>query len=146
MKPNPLQSGWHRSLSWVLQLLVAGLLVVPAWNKLTSEPYAVELFAGLGMEPTGRYAIGVIELAAVALLLLPSTAVWGALLAFSVMVGAFITHLTRIGFGGDMLPTTVMWALVSAGAAALLILHRCRLPLFREALDRKPEPEPDDSL
>ncbi len=86
--------------SWVLQgILAAGLLLFGAFFKLTGDPSSEELFAligsntGLPAEPAGRYAVGIWELLAGILLLVPRTVVFGAIAAALGMLGAIGTHL-----------------------------------------------------
>jgi putative oxidoreductase len=68
-----------------------------AFSKLNSGPQDIELFTTLGMEPTGRIIIGLIELMAAVFLIIPAFSAVGALLAVGVMFGAVIAHLTVIG-------------------------------------------------
>ena len=58
---------------------------------------AVAMFTELGVEPFGRIAAGISELAAVVLLLIPATAALGGLMAAGMMVGAIGSHLAVLG-------------------------------------------------
>ena len=58
----------------------------------------------LGVEPWGRILTGILELIAGISLLLPWTALWGAILAALIMIGAISSHLFVIGFSGDNEP------------------------------------------
>ena len=82
------------------------------------------------MEPWGRYATGIAELVAVALLLNPRTAVLGAVLTTGLMGGAIMSHLTKLGIevqgdGGLLFGLAVTVLLLSA---IVIVLRRRDLP------------------
>ena len=84
---------------------------------------------GLDMEPTGRYVIAVIELAAALLIVSPFAAL-GSVMAVSVMCGALIAHLTQLGLvvnndGGRMVGMLVVVLLC---AAYVLVSRRKEIP------------------
>lgn len=83
---------------WIFQIIPAVILLGTSYGKLSSKPAEVHLFTELGMEPTGRFLIGIIEGIAALLLLYPPYSAAGALLAVGTMVGALIAHTTVIGF------------------------------------------------
>jgi hypothetical protein len=85
------------TLSWVLQLSVAAILLQTLFFKFTGADESVFIFSTLGAEPWGRYASGVAELVAAALLLVPGGAAYGALLSLGVISGAIVSHLTVLG-------------------------------------------------
>lgn len=85
------------TLSWVLQLSVAVILLQTLYFKFTGAEESVYIFSTLGMEPWGRYLSGVAELVAAALLLIPGFAPFGALLSLGVISGAIVSHLTVLG-------------------------------------------------
>src|SRR5262245_175833 len=85
------------TLSWILRLVVAGILLQTLYFKFTGAPESKYIFETLGAEPWGRIASGVVELIASILLLLPATAGIGAVLALGVMAGAIVSHLTKLG-------------------------------------------------
>jgi len=91
-------------VSWVLQAIVAIILLQTLYFKFTSQPVSIELFSILGVEPWGRYLVGIIELVTGVMLLVPATIVIGATLAVLVGAGAILTHIFFIGidFGGDI--------------------------------------------
>ena len=88
-------------LSWILQILAAGILLQTLYFKFTGHPDSVAIFTELGMEPNGRILVGVIELVIGVLLLIPGTAAWGALLGAGNMAGALMAHFTKLGFEGS---------------------------------------------
>src|SRR3954469_14341620 len=83
--------------SWILQLLVAAILLQTLFFKFTGAEESVYIFTTVGAEPWGRIGSGVIELIASVLLLVPATAPVGAALAIASMGGAILTHLTILG-------------------------------------------------
>ncbi len=82
---------------FVLRLVVAAILVQTLYFKFTGAPESVYIFQTLGIEPWGRIGSGIAELVAAVLLLLPRTAVWGAVLSLGVISGAILSHLTMLG-------------------------------------------------
>lgn len=117
---------------YVIQFLVAAIMINAAWFKLSSHPESVELFTKLSMEPTGRVVIGLIEMGAGFLLLIPNTAALGALMAFSVMCGAFIAHVSVLGFGEVILSTMFVTSII--GSAIVLFFKRKTLPIIGRTL------------
>lgn len=84
-------------LSWTFILLAAVILVYNSYIKLSSNPGAIQLFTGLGLEPYGRFTIGLLELLAGLLLIYPATVKYGAVLGTMLMAGVIFIHLTKIG-------------------------------------------------
>ncbi|MEM9082687.1 MAG: MauE/DoxX family redox-associated membrane protein, partial [Planctomycetota bacterium] len=99
-------------VSWVLAVPIAGVFVaMGALPKLTGDPYSVALFNKVatasfvpeGMADVSRFAVGVTELAAAVLILIPKTRVYGAVLAVLAMLGALTAHfITPLGVGSDL--------------------------------------------
>lgn len=123
---------FHRGLSWCCQILAAAILAQTLFFKFTAAPESVFIFTRLGVEPWGRVASGLAELAAAGLLLWPRGAVFGAILALGVMSGAILAHLTRLGIavqgdGGLLFALAlVTW---SCAAAVLWLRREQLLPL-----------------
>src|SRR5438270_8186728 len=84
-------------VSWILQIIVAGILFQTLFFKFTGAEESVYIFRRLGMEPWGRIGSGIVELIAVILLLYPGTTTVGAILSSGVISGAILSHLTRLG-------------------------------------------------
>lgn len=125
-----------KALSWVLQLLAAVILAQTLYFKLTAAPESVYIFSTLGMEPWGRIGTALVELVAVVLLLVPRTAVLGAILALGVMGGAVASHLTTLGIevqgdGGLLFGLAIAVLTASAGVA---VLRRKEIPLLGSRL------------
>jgi len=119
-------------ISWLLQLVVAGILLQTLFFKFTGAKESVYIFSTLGLEPWGRIGSGVAELIAAVLLLIPSLAPFGALLTMAVLAGAIVSHLTVLGIevmgdGGLLFAL----ALISFGGAAIvLFIRRGQLPFI----------------
>lgn len=126
---------YARILSWALQGLVAMILAPMAIAKFTGAEQATALFSEIGMEPTGRYIIGTLELIAALLLLIPTSVAWGAILAWGVMTGAIIAHITALGLGEPVtplgIPLCVMALLNWLGCSAIIALRRREIELIR---------------
>ena len=84
-------------ISWILQLIAAGILLQTLFFKFTGAEESKYIFSTLGVEPWGRIASGVAELIAAVLLLTPRTVTIGAILSCGVMAGAIGAHLTKLG-------------------------------------------------
>lgn len=130
--------GRRRLLEGCLRLLAAGILLQTLYFKFTAAPESVYIFSKLQMEPWGRIGSGVAELLAAILLLGPSTAVYGALLAAGILSGAILSHLTVLGIeilGDRGLLFGLAWT-VLVSALGLIFLRRRELPLVGALLDR----------
>jgi uncharacterized membrane protein YphA (DoxX/SURF4 family) len=119
-------------VSWILQLIIAGILFQTLFFKFTAAEESVYIFSQLGMEPWGRIGSGVIELIAVILLLYPRTVPLGAILAAGVISGAIFSHLTKLGIvvrnDGGLLFALAMVVLV--GSVAILAIRRGQIPVI----------------
>jgi uncharacterized membrane protein YphA (DoxX/SURF4 family) len=115
------------AILWILQLTCAAILFRTSWGKLSSQPAEVFLFTKLGMEPTGRYIIGVVEGCAALLLLTGRLSAVGGLLALGTMLGALIAHVTILGFD---FKHAVLWSTVLTSSTIITIGRRRHLPLI----------------
>lgn len=84
---------------WIARLTASGILGYASYLKLADNPGDVRLFSELGMEPFGRLLIAALEMLSAVLILVPQSAIYGALLGFGIMIGAIIGHLTVFGPG-----------------------------------------------
>lgn len=106
-------------LLWMARLLAALIMAQTLYFKFTGAAESVEIFTRVGMEPWGRIAVGVMELIASALILVPAISWLGATLALGLMAGAIGMHLTILGIdvqgdGGQLFYYAVAVALCSA--------------------------------
>src|SRR5574339_470519 len=118
-------------LSWVLQVAVAGILLQTLFFKFTGAEESVYIFTTLGVEPWGRIASGVVELAASILLLVPATVPVGAILSIGVISGAIVSHLAVLGIeikgdGGLLFGLAVTVFVLSL---AILAVRRGQIPI-----------------
>jgi putative oxidoreductase len=123
-------------LSWLLQIVVAVILLQTLFFKFTGAPESVYIFTTVGAEPWGRYGSGVMELVAAVLLLIPGMVAIGAMLAAGVGVGAVFSHLTVLGIDvqGDGGLLFGLACVVLVGSAIVLALHRRELPIVGASL------------
>ena len=113
-----------RILSWLLRLSAAFILLQTLFFKFTGAEESVWIFSTLGVEPWGRYASGVVELVTAVLLLVPSTAALGGVLAVGVAGGAIMSHLAVLGIdvkgdGGLLFGLALTVLVCGLGVAAI---------------------------
>ena len=78
---------------WVTQVALAAMFLFAGGSKLLGAPAMVELFNAIGLGQWLRYFTGVIEVIAAVALLIPSAAVFGAMLLIPTMFGAAAANL-----------------------------------------------------
>ena len=111
---------------WTAQLLVAGILGMMAFTKFfvyTPEGSMV-LAEAMGVGRGMITLIGLVELSAAALILIPRRHALGALLAVLTMGGALLTHAGKIGWSGNAAAEMWPMALVVLAAASFVIIGR----------------------
>jgi hypothetical protein len=125
------------TVSWLLQLTAAGILLQTLFFKFTGAEESVYIFTTLGLEPWGRIGSGVAELIAAVLLLVPATTTFGAMLAMGIMAGAILGHLTRLGIAvkgdGGLLFALAVTVLVAS--AIVLLIRRAQIPVIGRFLE-----------
>lgn len=131
--PDSPASPERTALDWLLRVVAAGILGSTLFFKFSAAPESVALFERLGAEPYGRLGLGVVELVAGVLLLLPRTVVEGALLTVGLMLGAVGTHLTVLGIEVDGDGGALFGMALAALAAAVGVLLGRRVELLRRA-------------
>lgn len=115
-----------------LRILAAVILLQTLFYKFSAAPESVYIFSVNGMEPWGRIGVGIAELIAALLLLIPATVVWGALFALALMSGAIASHLFILGIvvlndGGSLFALALLTWLSSL---ILLVRYRMQLRFF----------------
>ncbi len=122
---------------WIGQLAVAGILGMGAFVKFfnyTPEG-SMALADAMGVGRGVVTMIGLVETAAVVLILIPRTHAIGALLAVLTVFGALLAHATKIGWGGNAAAEGWPLALVVLVAASfVLMVRRKELPIVGEKL------------
>jgi putative oxidoreductase len=131
-------------VSWVLQVIVALILVQTLFFKFTGAPESVYIFEKLGAEPWGRIGSGVMELIAAVLLLWPSKVVFGAVLSLGAICGAIMSHLTKLGIvvqddGGLLFAMAVIVFLASL---AILFIRRHQISALLQSILRSSKGQP----
>jgi putative oxidoreductase len=84
-------------LFWAARIVAALIMLQTLYFKFSGAAESVYIFTQVGMEPFGRIGVGVMELIASALILIPATVWAGSLLALGLMGGAIMMHLTILG-------------------------------------------------
>jgi uncharacterized membrane protein YphA (DoxX/SURF4 family) len=123
-------------ISWVLRIFAAIIMAQSLYFKFTGHETSVEIFTAIGMEPNGRILIGILELIAAILLLVPNTVAFGAILSWGIMSGAIMGHLTNIGIEGNLLELFLLGVGVWVCVSILLVLHKNQIPLIRHMFEK----------
>ena len=121
-------------ISWAARVIVALILFQTLFFKFTGaeeSKYIFTVVMGAENEALGRIGSGVVELIAAILLLIPSTASIGAVLALGTITGAIFSHLTKLGIvvkddGGLLFILAIVVFLLSG---VTLLIHRKDLPV-----------------
>ncbi|APY09584.1 DoxX family protein [Winogradskyella sp. J14-2] len=120
----------------VLRIAVAVILIQTLRFKFTAHPDSVYIFETVGLEPYGRIGVGLLELVAGILLLIPKTVWAGALLTLGLIGGAIVMHLTQLGIevngdGGVLFYTAIITFILSA---IILYYFRKYIPILGKKL------------
>ncbi len=123
-----------KKFPFILRLIVAIILIQTLRFKFTGHPDSIYIFETVGLEPYGRIGIGVLELIAGILLLIPKTVWIGASLTLGLIGGAILMHLTQLGIevngdGGVLFGTAVITFVLSA---IILYLYRKEIPFINK--------------
>ncbi len=99
---------------WVVTVLLAGVFLLSGGSKLAGAEVLASKFEYWGYPSWFPTVVGVVEIVAAALLLIPKTASIGGTLIVVVMAGATYTHLLRAsGQAGEAVATLVLLALAA---------------------------------
>jgi len=109
---------------WLTQVALALMFLMAGGSKLAGVPAMVTMFDTIGLGQWFRYVTGVIEFTSGIALLVPSAAIFGALLLIPTMLGAIVTNV----FVAHASP--VMPLLLLLGAAAVAWARRHQLRVF----------------
>lgn len=126
----------NKKLYLALRLAIAIILVQTLRFKFTAHPDSVYIFSTVGLEPFGRIGIGVLELMAAVLILIPKTIWAGALLTFGLISGAVMMHLTQLGIeinndGGKLFYLALITLILSG---TILWFERKKIPIIGDYL------------
>ena len=116
-----------------LRIIVAIILIQTLRFKFFAHPDSVYIFETVGLEPIGRIGIGVLELIAGILILIPRTVWLGSILTLGVIGGAIVMHLTQLGIeikndGGVLFITALITFMLSA---IVLFIYKKDIPFFK---------------
>jgi uncharacterized membrane protein YphA (DoxX/SURF4 family) len=106
---------------WATRIVASLIMLQTLYFKFTASPESVYIFTTVGMEPWGRIGVGIFELVASVLILVPSLVWLGSLVAMGLMAGAIGMHATLLGIevmgdGGQLFMYSVIVAICSAYA------------------------------
>ncbi|MEM6818866.1 MAG: hypothetical protein AAF578_08740 [Pseudomonadota bacterium] len=141
-----------KALPWILVLIPVFVFLQSLPFKFTGAPETIYIFSTIGtwlgsigltflaqpFTDYGAYGVGVTELIASVLLLIPATRHWGALLGLGVLSGAIFFHLfTPLGVAvefpggaeGGEISLFVMAVVAWSALLALVIRNRQRYPI-----------------
>jgi len=118
-----------RLVLWTARLVAALVMLQTLFFKFTGAAESIYIFETIGMEPWGRIGVGVLELIASILILIPAVSWVGAGLALGLMLGAIIMHLTLLGIEvrGDQGYLFFLAVLVSICSAYVLWVARSKV-------------------
>ena len=88
---------FSKTISMIAAIIAAIIMLQTLYFKFSAAPESVYIFTILGLEPYGRIGIGVLELIASILVLIPSSRIYGSILGFGIMGGAIFSHFTKLG-------------------------------------------------
>ncbi len=78
---------------WIVQIALAGMFLMAGASKLFGAAPMVALFDAIGIGQWFRYVTGLSEVASAVALLVPRSAVFGALVLVPTMIGAIVAQL-----------------------------------------------------
>ncbi len=109
---------------WIARIAVAGILGMGAFTKffMYTPEGSMALADAMGVGRGLILLVGLVELTATTLILIPRLQRIGALLAAATMGGALFTHATTIGWSGNA--AAEMWplALIAFAAASSVVV------------------------
>jgi putative oxidoreductase len=108
---------------WLTQVALALMFLMAGGSKLAGVPAMVSLFDAIGLGQWFRYVTGVIEVTSGIALLVPSAAIFGAMLLIPTMLGAIITNVFIV-HGSPVMPLLL---LLGTAAVAWVRRHQLRI-------------------
>jgi len=125
-------------ISRIAAIAAAVILLQTLFFKFTAHPDSVYIFTQLGLEPFGRIGIGIVELIAAILLLIPATQGIGGILSLGIISGAIFSHLTQLGIvvnndGGTLFALAVA---VFISSAIVVWINRTSIPVIENFFAR----------
>ncbi len=125
---------------YFIKLVAVIIMIQTLYFKFRAHPQSVALFTKIGLEPYGRIGIGILELIASILILIPRTTFLGAGLGAGLMSGALYFHFTSLGIAVDGDNFLFYYAIIVFTACLiLLIIFRAQLLQFMKIIFAKKE-------
>jgi hypothetical protein len=117
-------------VSWICQLIAAGIMFETLFFKFTAAPESVYIFQKMGTEPWWRWGQGIWELLASISLLIPRLRWAGGILTTGAMLAAILSHMTWLGYSimGDHGLLFGMAVVTFTCGVTVLMLHRHSIP------------------
>lgn len=125
----------HKNIiSWILSIWIAFVFVQSLFFKFSSAPETVHIFTTIGtwigsafVSNYGGYIVGILELVASILLLIPKTRLFGAIKALVIISGAIFFHLFSplgIVVQNDSGTLFIMAVTILISSIGLIYLHK----------------------
>ena len=130
LDPAVRSSDKHRTLFEIDNLLCAVLgaaFLGTGVAKIGATDYVIETFQGASLAPGLLVAIGLVEILAAVLTLIPTTRLLGTGLISTVMLGAIGYHAVRAEYLLSIIPVTAL--LIAASSLALEVIMRRSEPV-----------------
>jgi putative oxidoreductase len=108
---------------WLTQVALALMFLMAGGSKLAGVPAMVSLFDQVGVGQWFRYVTGVVELTSGIALLVPSAAIFGALLLIPTMLGAIVTNVFIVHWS----PVMPLLLLLGTATVAWVRRHQLRI-------------------
>lgn len=105
-------------VQWILSVLLGLAFIGSAMGKLTGQ--MTQQFVDWGFPSFAPMVIGIIELIAAVMTIIPKTRIMGAGILLVIMIGAIITHII---VGGSFIPALVL------GLLAAVLIYIVRMPV-----------------
>lgn len=87
-----------KKIAYIIARFGAAIIMAQTlYFKFTASPESMYIFEMVGIEPWGRWFVGIMELIAAVLLIVPKSAWAGGVLGLGLMSGAIGMHLTILG-------------------------------------------------
>lgn len=124
----------HKSISLVIRIIISIILIQTLRYKFTAHPDSVYIFSKVNLEPIGRIGIGVLELIAAILILIPKTIWAGAILTAGIISGAVLMHLTILGIEINHDQGKLFYIAITVLALSLIICwnQRKNIPIIKK--------------
>lgn len=133
----------YRTLEMLLRIVTAVILIQTLHFKFSGHPQAIHIFSTIGMEPWGRYGVGVVELFTGIFLFVPRFWKFAALNTAGLMLGAIGFHLfTPLGIEVVVDGVSDNGQLFAMAVATLffsiILIYRANFPqMYRDYLKSK---------